>query len=82
MRVIGEIPDTRCKITLFAWNNRYLLKFERGLLEQTFKINEYDVTNEKELYQLVDQDFIAAVLNHFDLMEESFNLSMRRNDIG
>ena len=81
MRVIGEIPDTRCKITVFAWNNRYLLKFERGLLEQTFKINEFDVTSEKELYQIVDEPFIAAAIKQFDLMEDTLHQSMKRNNI-
>ena len=82
MRVVGEIADTRCKITLFAWNNRYLIKFERGLLEQTFKINEFDVTSEQELYQLIDDTFISTVINQFDSMENNLNLSRQRNNIG
>ncbi|HEY3404471.1 MAG TPA: hypothetical protein VGK59_13875 [Ohtaekwangia sp.] len=82
MRVIGEIPDARCKITLFAWNNRYLLKFERGLLEQTFKVNEFDVTSEQELRQIVDDAFIEAVIKQFDLMENNLSESMKRNHIG
>ena len=51
MRVVVEIPHKECKITVFAWNNRYLIKLEQGLLEQTFKVNEYDLSGESELYQ-------------------------------
>ena len=82
MRVIGEIPDARCKITIFAWNNRYLIKCERGLLEQTFKINEFDIAHEKELYQIIDEAFINAVLNQFNTMELILGESLKRNNIG
>jgi len=82
MRVIGEVPDTRCKITLFAWNNRYLIKFERGLFEQTFKINEFDIAHEKELYQILDEAFVAAVVEQFDRMENTLGQSLKRNSIG
>src|SRR4051812_23403732 len=49
MRVVGEIPHSDCKITIFHWNNRYLIKLERGPFEQTFKIQEYDLTSEEEV---------------------------------
>jgi hypothetical protein len=48
MRVVGEIPHSDCKITIFSWNNRYLIKLEQGLLEQTFKVNEFDISGESE----------------------------------
>lgn len=71
MRVVGEIPHSDCKITLFAWNNRYLIKLERGLLEQTYKINEYDILAESDLKVLVDEQFIQQALMRFDEMEKS-----------
>ena len=80
MRVVGEIPHPDCKITLFAWNNRYLIKFEQGFLEQTFKIHEYDVTSEAELKELIDESFIRETLNRFEAMGAS--LRNRLNAIG
>ncbi|HEY9005517.1 hypothetical protein [Ohtaekwangia sp.] len=80
MRVVGEIPHTDCKITLFAWNSRYLIKFERGPLEQTFKINEYDITAESELRTLIDEQFIQQTLIRFDEMQNS--LAARLNSLG
>jgi hypothetical protein len=32
MRIVGEIPHDVCKITLFSWNNRYLIKLELGFI--------------------------------------------------
>jgi len=78
MRVVGEIPHPLCKITVFAWNNRYLIKLEQGLLEQTFKVNEYDVTSEAEVYRIVDEAFLEAALQRFASMGESLREAMQR----
>jgi hypothetical protein len=78
MRVVGEIPHSDCKITVFAWNNRYLIKLEQGLLEQTFKVNEYDVTTEAELYKIIDQSFIEEAVSRFSAMHVSLRDAMQR----
>jgi hypothetical protein len=71
MRVIGEIPNENCKITLFHWNNRYLIKLERGYLEQTFKIDQFELTSEKDLTAIVTSSFLQKALTRFDSMEQS-----------
>jgi hypothetical protein len=76
MRVIGEIPHPACKITLFHWNNRYLIKFEQGLLEQTYKVQEYDVAGEAEIRQLVSGDFIETTLRQFETMNQAFRKAL------
>lgn len=68
MRVIKEIPHRTCKITLFAWNNRYIIKIEQGFFEQTFKINQFDVTDENEVVQMVDEEFVSQCVARFDQM--------------
>jgi len=78
MRVVGEIPHSDCKITIYSWNNRYLIKLEQGLLEQTFKVNEYDISGEDEVYQIVDQPFIQEALQRFTEMGSSLRQAMQR----
>jgi hypothetical protein len=78
VRVVGEIPHPSCKITVLAWNNRYLLKIEQGLLEQTYKINEYDLAGEQELYAIVDESFVQEALSLFDLMRANLQRSLDR----
>lgn len=68
MRVIGELPNDYCKISLFQWNEKYLVKFELGLYEQTFKIDEYEVADVDELKSLISVDFIKKVMQRFDDM--------------
>ena len=78
MRVIKEIPHKTCKITLFAWNNRYLIKVEQGFFEQTFKINQFDVTDENEVVQMVDEEFVSQCVARFDQMAHSLAQAQHR----
>jgi hypothetical protein len=71
MRVVGEIPHPECKITIFHWNNRYLIKIEAGPFEQTFKINEHDLSSESDINKIVSQDFIAQAIARFSDMSRS-----------
>jgi len=78
MRVVGEIAHPELKITIFHWNNRYLIKLEAGLFEQTFKIHEYDVASEEEVKKIVNEDFISAALDRFNLMAQSLEQSLEK----
>ena len=71
MRVVGEISHPECKITIFHWNNRYLLKLESGLLEQTFKIEEYDITSDEDLKKIANEQFIQKAMDRFHDMAVS-----------
>ena len=78
MRVVGEIPHPSCKITILAWNNRYLLKIEQGLLEQTYKINEYDLAGDHDLHTIADETFIQNALAVFEQMRDNLQQAMER----
>ncbi len=77
MRIVGEISHPQCKITLYAWNNRYLVKLEQGYLEQTFKIDQYDLASEADLNAIVNEDFIQQALRRFDEMGEAWGKAVR-----
>ena len=65
MRVIGEIAHPLCKITIFQWNSKYLIKLEQGLLEQTYKIDETEVTGDDDIQKIMNEDFIETALARF-----------------
>lgn len=71
MRIIGEIPHSQCKITLFHWNNRYLIKLEKGYLEQTFKVDQFELHSERDLLKIVNEPFILDALKRFESMDQS-----------
>jgi hypothetical protein len=75
MRVVGQIPHPDIKITIFHWNNRYLIKLEAGPFEQTFKIEEYDLSSEEEVKTIVNQEFIQQAIARFEDMAKSLSQS-------
>ena len=71
MRVVREIPNAEFKITIFSWNNRYLIKLEQGLLEQTFKVSELDMAGDEELLSILDAEFLHQAGLRFQEMGQS-----------
>ena len=78
MRVIGNLPHPKCNITFFHWNNRYLIKVESGPLEQTFKVQEYDVSGEEDLKKIVSEEFIDDCMKQFDTMAQCLRKSVEK----
>ncbi|OOG77058.1 hypothetical protein [Algoriphagus sp. A40] len=72
MRVVKELIREEVRISIFSWNNKYILKFELGPMEQTFKLNEMDVLEESELDSFLEGDFFEKVKRRFDEMGITF----------
>jgi hypothetical protein len=81
MRVVKEIPDARFKITIYAWNNRYLIKLEQGLLEQTFKIDQFELATENDVLNILDEPFLQQALARFEQMASTLQDAKQRADI-
>jgi hypothetical protein len=79
MRIIGEIPHTEMRITLFYMNQKYLVKFELHGLEQTYKISEFDylVSSVEDIKKIVTEDFIKQVSSVFMLMQNHLNEALK-----
>jgi hypothetical protein len=80
MRVVREIPHPDIKITIFHWNNRYLIKLEAGAFEQTYKISEFDMASEEDVIKLLDDDFMAQALSRFNEMAKSLAEAANRHE--
>lgn len=78
MRIIGNKQHENCNITFFHWNNRYLIKLESGLFEQTYKVQEYDLSGEEELTKIVSDEFIKECMQRFQEMAVSLQKSIER----
>jgi hypothetical protein len=80
MRVIAELPHPECKITLFNMNQKYIVKFEQGTLEQSYKLSELDLSGggANEIFQMLDEVFIATVVARFKTMRTDFSEAYKR----
>lgn len=65
MRIVKEVPLPDLKVTIFNWNNKYLVKLEQGLLEQTFKIPETEISSEQDLEALLTDEFLNKARQRF-----------------
>ncbi len=74
MRIIKETKVGEYKVTIFHWNNKYLLKFEDGRSELTYKISQLDITTEADVdVFLSDADVLGKVRESFEKMDETLD---------
>lgn len=79
MRVLAELPHPDCKITIFSMNQKFIIKFEKGIFEQTYKLSELDITEGVNgVFKLIDDEFIAAITECFAQMRTDFNKAYTR----
>ena len=77
MRVVKELSAKDIRITIFDWNEKFLIKYEIGPLEQTYKISKWDIISEEELMtKIVSADLVSEIELRFNEMGKTLkNLS-------
>lgn len=79
MRIIAELPHPDCKISIFSMNQKFIIKFEQGVLEQSYKLAETDVIDGVNgVFELLDGEFISEVIAQFKVMRQTFMNAYRR----
>ena len=68
MRIIDSIPHPSISISIFQMNDKYIVKFEAGPMEQAFKFYTQDVISVEQLKTIVDANFIEKVRARFNEM--------------
>lgn len=81
MRTVAELPHPDCKITIFAMNQKFIIKFEQGNLEQSYKVAEINVSDGVNgVFQIIDDEFTETVLAQFQLMRSHFSEAYDRHE--
>ncbi|MDZ4663929.1 MAG: hypothetical protein SGJ15_03555 [Bacteroidota bacterium] len=68
MRIIDSIPHASITISIFQMNDKYLVKFEAGPMEQVFKFTVAEVKNVENLKKLITEEFIEKCRTRFNEM--------------
>lgn len=76
MRIIDTIPHPSITISIFQMNEKYIVKFEAGPMEQAFKFSTDEVKNVENLKNNIDENFIEAVRKRFNEMFIQMNRSI------
>ena len=68
MRIIDSIPHPSISISIFNMNDKYIVKFEAGPMEQSFKFQTEQVKSVGNLKKMINADFIETVRLRFNDM--------------
>ncbi|MGE0568902.1 MAG: hypothetical protein AB7O73_13240 [Bacteroidia bacterium] len=68
MRIIDTIPHESLSISIFSINDKYIVKFEAGPMEQAFKFNTAEFSSLEELKKFIDIAFIEETRKRFNEM--------------
>jgi len=68
MRIIDSIPHPSISISIFQMNDKFIVKFEAGPMEQAFKFYTEDVKSVEGLKALINDAFIETVRLRFNEM--------------
>jgi hypothetical protein len=80
MRIVGYIEHPVVKITVMQMNNRFVLKLEANMLEQTYKFNEDDnLRTMADIKKMVDETFLNECIKRFSDMNKSRGETYQRN---
>jgi hypothetical protein len=71
MRVIDQIPHPQLRISIFSMNDKYLVKFEAGSYELTYKVNHDDVLGLEDLKSKVNDEFLEKAASVFRSMHSA-----------
>jgi len=78
MRIVGRIPHPSISITLFSYNERYIVKLEAGPMEQSYKIPTEQMGSLNDLQKAIDPIFLDECLKHFSAMFLSWKSAIER----
>jgi hypothetical protein len=60
-------------------NQKFIIKFGQGNLEQSYKIAEMDIIGGVNgVFDLLDEEFLKSVIDQFASMRQSFNNAYSR----
>ncbi|MBK9283501.1 MAG: hypothetical protein IPM51_04190 [Sphingobacteriaceae bacterium] len=68
MRIIDAIPHPSMTISIFSMNNKYIVKFEAGPMEQVFKFNSDDIGGVEQLKNKINDEFMDQTMLRFKEM--------------
>ena len=78
MRVVKEVANPGYRITIFNWNNKYIIKLETSSFEQTYKVDQFDLASDEEAVLLLDSKFMTQIMSRFEAMAIDLGNAMNR----
>lgn len=68
MRIVGRIPHPEFSISVFEMNEKFVVKFEAGPMEQTYKFLKEGLSSMESIEALFDETFLDNIRSRFEGM--------------
>ena len=82
MRIIAELPHPDFKITIMSMNQKFIVKIERGVYEQIYKVAEMDLLDgANSVFEILDATFLTTVGERFKQMHQEWRDSYGRYNV-
>jgi hypothetical protein len=78
MRIIATIPHPHIKISIFLYNEKYIIELEAGQYKQTYKISADSVDGLEGVKELLTNELIENTLDRFSGMHADFKKSFEQ----
>lgn len=73
MRVVAELPHPDFKVTIMSMNQKFIIKLEKSVYEQIYKVPEMDLTDGvNSVFELLDEEFLKKAGERFKEMNRDF----------
>ena len=73
MKFIKKIPHIEVDISLYEWNQKFIVKFELNGLEQTYKVSQLDIDTKEEVEAALTPAFVGHVVGLFQDMQDEWD---------
>lgn len=73
MRIIKNLYKEEINVTLFDFGLKYVVKFEKSGMEQTFKLDKLEIGEVENFENSIDEELIKSIRNRFNEMSNEFN---------
>ena len=72
MRVVKQIPHSHLKITVYQWNDKYIVELEIDRYKQSFKLNQSDVSGIDQIEAMLTPKFLNEAMGRFVQMRSDW----------
>ncbi|PTQ96860.1 hypothetical protein C8P68_104352 [Mucilaginibacter yixingensis] len=82
MRVIAELPHPDFKITIMSMNQKFIIKTEKGVYEQIYKVADMDLLKGIDsVFELLDEEFLNKINERFKEMNRDFKANYEKYNL-
>ena len=75
MRIIATIPHPRLRISIFLYNEKYIIELEAAQYKQTFKISAESVDGLEGVKALLTEELLNNSMSRFEGMHLDFKMA-------